>query len=209
MYCNIKFWLYRMLTWWLPDKTLFQPIKRFLLRCCGVVIGKDVLISSDVRFMGSGRIRLGDRVVLHSGVQIGGRGFIDLSNDVKIWNDCVVRANGRIVIEDHTEVFQSSILMANGESTLKIGSNCQVAHMVSLKTSHHFIEPISPCIAGHERFDDITIGDGCWICAGAVVIPGVTIGRKNVVAAGAVVTKDTADYALMAGVPAVQKKLYK
>ncbi len=167
------------------------------------------MISSDVRFMGSGKIMLGEGVVLHSGVQIGGRGIISLSKNVKIWNDCVVRANGRIEIGENTEVYQNSLLMANGESALYIGRDCQIAHMVSLKTSHHFIEPESPCIAGHERFDNIAIGDGCWICAGAIIIPGVTVGRKNVIAAGAVVTKDTVDYALMAGVPAVQKKIYR
>ena len=37
----------------------------------------------------------------------------------------------------------------------------------------------------------------------------VAVGKKNVIAAGAVVTKDTPDYALMAGVPAMQKKTYK
>lgn len=209
MYCNLKFWLYWMLTWWLPDSAMFQPIKRSLLRCCGVVVGRGVLVSSDVRFMGSGKIRLGDGVILHSGVQIGGRGIIELENNVKIWNDCVIRANGRIEIGENTEVYQNSILMANGESSLKVGGNCQIAHMVSLKTSHHCIEPESPCIAGHERFDDISIGDGCWICAGAIVVPGVSVGKKSVIAAGAVVIRNTPEYVLMAGVPASPKKFYR
>ena len=81
--------------------------------------------------------------------------------------------------------------------------------MVSLKTSHHDICPDGQCIAGGEKFTDICIGDGCWLCAGTIVIPGVKIGCKAVVAAGAVVTRDVPSYSLVAGVPASVKKCYK
>jgi acetyltransferase-like isoleucine patch superfamily enzyme len=46
------------------------------------------------------------------------------------------------------------------------------------------------------------IGDDVWIGANAVILPGVTIGKHCVVAAGAVVTKDVPDNSLVAGVPA-------
>lgn len=58
------------------------------------------------------------------------------------------------------------------------------------------------------EYNDIVIGEGTWMCAGCIVIPGVKVGRKNVLAAGAVVTKSTEDGVLMAGVPAVVKKRY-
>lgn len=57
-------------------------------------------------------------------------------------------------------------------------------------------------------FRDIKISEGCWICAGAIIIPGVTVGRRNVVGAGAVVAKSSPDGVLLAGVPAVVKKCY-
>jgi UDP-2-acetamido-3-amino-2,3-dideoxy-glucuronate N-acetyltransferase len=46
---------------------------------------------------------------------------------------------------------------------------------------------------------------GASVGSGAVILPGVTIGRWALVAAGAVVTKDVPDHALVAGVPASQK----
>lgn len=46
------------------------------------------------------------------------------------------------------------------------------------------------------------IGDGSWIGARAVVLAGVTIGRRCVVAAGSVVTRDVPDDTLVAGQPA-------
>ncbi len=47
-----------------------------------------------------------------------------------------------------------------------------------------------------------TVGDGAAIGARAVIVPGITIGRWAMVAAGAVVTRDVPDFALMVGVPA-------
>lgn len=48
----------------------------------------------------------------------------------------------------------------------------------------------------------VRIGAGSWIGQGATILPGVTVGRHAVVAAGAVVTRDVPDYSVVAGVPA-------
>ena len=48
----------------------------------------------------------------------------------------------------------------------------------------------------------ITIEDGCWICSGAIICGGVTIGKNSIVAAGAVVTRDMPSNVIVAGVPA-------
>ncbi len=46
------------------------------------------------------------------------------------------------------------------------------------------------------------IGDGAWIGARVILLPGVTIGRGCIIGAGAVVTKDIPDHAVAVGVPA-------
>jgi acetyltransferase-like isoleucine patch superfamily enzyme len=48
----------------------------------------------------------------------------------------------------------------------------------------------------------IRIGDGCWIGARAMILPGVNLAKRDHVAAGAVVTKDVPDDSLVAGNPA-------
>lgn len=48
----------------------------------------------------------------------------------------------------------------------------------------------------------IAVEDGAWIGAGAIVLPNVRIGRKSVVGAGSVVTRDVPPYAIVAGNPA-------
>lgn len=48
----------------------------------------------------------------------------------------------------------------------------------------------------------ITIEEDCWIGAGVIIYPGVTIGKCSVVNAGAVVTKDVPEFSVVGGVPA-------
>lgn len=48
----------------------------------------------------------------------------------------------------------------------------------------------------------ICINNNAWICARAIILPGVTIGEGAVVAAGAVVTKDVAAWTIVGGNPA-------
>lgn len=208
MYWSKRFFIYRAMTFWMPDCGRLMAVKRSLLRLIGVNVGKNVAISSGCKFIGNGEIILHDNVALSNGVQIGGEGRIELGDGVKVAENNVIRANGEICIGDRTEIYQSNLLMANGHSKLTIGANCQIAHMISLKTSHHQIEPDNACIAGQEKFTDISIGNGCWICAGAIIIPGVSVGEKCVIAAGAVVTRDIPSYSLAVGVPAKVTKTY-
>lgn len=49
---------------------------------------------------------------------------------------------------------------------------------------------------------DLVVGNDVWIGTGAMILPGVRIGNGAVVAAGAVVTRDTPAYAIVAGNPA-------
>lgn len=55
---------------------------------------------------------------------------------------------------------------------------------------------------GFEDSTPIHIGDDVWIGARVIVLPGVKIGSHCIIGAGAVVTKDVPDYAIVGGVPA-------
>jgi hypothetical protein len=52
------------------------------------------------------------------------------------------------------------------------------------------------------HFGKVKIKENAWICIGAIICPGVTIGKNAVVAAGAVVTKDVPDNVVVGGNPA-------
>lgn len=48
----------------------------------------------------------------------------------------------------------------------------------------------------------IKIEDGVWIGSGAIILAGVTIGRKAIIGAGSVVTRDVPSHSVVAGNPA-------
>lgn len=64
--------------------------------------------------------------------------------------------------------------------------------------------PTSPLYEymGPRTVNPVRIKEGAWIGTGAIILPGVTVGRYCVIGAGAVVTKDIPDFTLAVGVPA-------
>ena len=53
-----------------------------------------------------------------------------------------------------------------------------------------------------QAYRRVVIGNDVWIGANSVIMPGIAIGNGAIVGAGAVVTRDVPDYAIVAGVPA-------
>lgn len=53
-----------------------------------------------------------------------------------------------------------------------------------------------------RNFGKIVVEDDVWIGTGAIILPGVVIGRMSIVGAGAVVTKDVSPFTVVGGVPA-------
>ncbi|BFZ59102.1 translation initiation factor eIF3 subunit g [Saitoella coloradoensis] len=89
-----------------------------------------------------------------------------------------------------------------------IGDRTMFGPNVSVYTAGHPIEA-GPRLAGTEWAKPIRIGKECWIGGNAVITPGVTIGDRVVVAAGAVVTKDVPNDCVVGGVPAKRYMLVK
>lgn len=52
----------------------------------------------------------------------------------------------------------------------------------------------------------IVLEDDCWLGAGVIILPGITIGQCAIVGSGAVVTKDVLPYTVVAGIPAKKIK---
>ena len=100
---------------------------------------------------------------------------------------------------------RKSYLAANieigGNAGVSIGEFAQIAPNVSFHTDTHTLQ----FAEGKSRPTiqlPIRVEDHVWIGTGAIILPGVTIGRGAVVAAGAVVTQDVPRMTLVGGVPA-------
>lgn len=112
-------------------------------------------------------------------------------------------------------------LRVTGGATLHIGQNCWInvdchidtsapvvvgdgaalGHDVLILTNTHHIGRSSRR-AGALRDGPVSIGDGTWLGARSVVLPGVTIGAGAIIAAGAVVVDDVEENTVVGGVPA-------
>ena len=89
----------------------------------------------------------------------------------------------------------------HGNGKVTIGACCDIAPNVHIHTGGHVLGNVNRR-AGEGICNNITIGDGCWICAEATIVNCVNIGRGAVILPGAVVTKDVPPNAMVGGIPA-------
>jgi carbonic anhydrase/acetyltransferase-like protein (isoleucine patch superfamily) len=68
--------------------------------------------------------------------------------------------------------------------------------------NHDWVDPARPIGEQSQAPRPVRIGAGSWIGNGAMILPGASIGRRAVVAAGAVVTGPVPDHVIVGGVPA-------
>jgi len=86
-------------------------------------------------------------------------------------------------------VYANFNLTAVDDVEIIVGDNVLFAPNVTLTTANH---PIAPKLRakGYQYCKKIVIKNNVWICSGAIILAGVTIGENSVIAAGSVVTKD-------------------
>jgi acetyltransferase-like isoleucine patch superfamily enzyme len=123
---------------------------------------------------------------------------------VYIHDGAIIDANGGWVeIGDETTINPYCVLYGGGG--LKIGAHCGIAtHTVVVASDHTFDRQDVPIMNQPMRAKGIVIEDDVWLGAGSCVLDDVVIGRGVVVAAGAVVTRSWPAGVVVAGVPARQ-----
>jgi acetyltransferase-like isoleucine patch superfamily enzyme len=123
---------------------------------------------------------------------------LEVGDNLKIWSThrrTLISGWGRMRIGDRVFINSGTMLFSVVEIT--IGDD------VALSSEVYVTDTNSHGLEGGDPFEaPVRIGAGSWVGTRAIVLPGVTIGRRVVVAAGAVVTKDVPDDSLVAGNPA-------
>ena len=140
--------------------------------------------------------------------------FVDdnatLGNNNKVWHFCNIMANCQI--GDNCTIGQNVMIGPK----VKIGNGCKIQNNVSIYEgvelgnnvfcgpSSVFTNVINPraFINRKDEFKKTYVGDGATLGANSTIICGNKIGKFALIGAGAVITKDVRDYALMVGVPA-------
>jgi acetyltransferase-like isoleucine patch superfamily enzyme len=122
--------------------------------------------------------------------------------------NCFIHQN--VFIAGHDSLcIGSSCVLSRGATIvasggLTIGDNVLVGYDSKILTRNHKIpQDWSAPIrwAGHIN-KPVVIEDDCWLGSNVVVLPGVTIRKGCVIAAGGVVTRDTEEYGIYGGIPA-------
>jgi acetyltransferase-like isoleucine patch superfamily enzyme len=164
---------------------------------------------SSPRSHGTGRFdrsQLGhcpDSVVIEEGALIFHPENVFLGEDVYVGHYAILKGyyKNQLRVGRGTWIGQGCFLHAAGG--IEIGEIVGIAPNVSIITSVHNEPGLDrPIMAGELGFAPVRLEDGCDIGVGAVILPGVTVGRGAQVGAGAVVTRDVPPLAIVAGSPA-------
>lgn len=92
---------------------------------------------------------------------------------------------------------------------ITIGNDVLVASDVFIINYNHGLSPQTKSYLNNNlEVSEVVIEDGVWLGNSVVVLPGVHIGKKSIIGAGSVVTKDVPPYSIAAGNPARVIKQY-
>ena len=141
---------------------------------------------------------------------------------IRLGRGVFIGHNARIIgVKKYNGVlFSPDILFSDGVSiqqglhltcarSVTIGKNTAIAAYVTITDINHPYEDINlPIEKQNLEVKPVSIGDDCKVYNGAVILPGVTIGKHVVVGANSVVTSDLPDYCVAVGSPAKIVKQY-
>jgi acetyltransferase-like isoleucine patch superfamily enzyme len=164
------------------DGELDALMRRVIWRAVAKSCGNGLRIGTGVGFKHLETFEIGDGVFIGAQAYIQGRfdGVTKIGNRVWIGPQAYFDARN-LVIEDD---------VGWGPGAKVLGS------------AHTGVPIDVPIIETDLEIKPVVIQAGADIGTGAVLLPGVTVGKGSIVGAGAVVTKDVAAFAIVAGVPA-------
>lgn len=136
---------------------------------------------------------------------------VEIGEGTKIWHFCHIQSG--VKIGKNCCLGQN----VNISNNVTIGDSCRIQNNVSLYEGVELEDGVfcgPSCVftndlmpraefhKGHEKYMKTIVKKGASIGANATIVCGHTIGEYAMIAAGAVVTKDVPDHALVVGIPA-------
>lgn len=133
-----------------------------------------------------------------------------LGKGTKVWHFCHIQKNA--VLGENCSLGQNvnighNVKIGNGvriQNNVSVYEGVEIEDNVFLGPSCVFTNVLMPRAdkSVHGKYERTLVREGASLGANCTIVCGHTIGRRALVAAGAVVTKDVPDYAIVAGVPA-------
>ncbi|WP_178990252.1 acyltransferase [Winogradskyella schleiferi] len=159
-----------------------------------------ILVQKSIKFV------IGDNFKLGAGAKLYVNNNWHFSDDVKIETNCCVFARepdncGLLIINKGSRIGDYTIIDVVDD--ISIGENVAIGPNCIIYTHDHvYTNRNVPAWKGGLVKKPIIIEDGAWIGSGVTILPGVIIGKRAVVAAGSVVTKNIEAESIYGGIPA-------
>ena len=176
-----------------------------------------LFIGKKVKIREHKKIRIKGSATIEDGCFINAlsKGGITIGNNFSLGRNSIIECTGvirelgeELIIGDNVGIAANAFIAMRGKVT--IGDNTIFGPGVSIHAeNHNFSDLDKPIRKQGVTRKGVTIGNDCWIGSKAVILDGVKIGNHAIIAAGAVVTKDVPNYAIVGGVPAKVIKLRK
>ena len=147
--------------------------------------------------------RCGDDCIFEAGVLVFHPENIELGANVYVGHNAILKGycKNTMRIGDETWIGQQAFLHSAGG--IDIGARVGIAPGVRIITSFHTeAGRATPILSSPIELAPVVIEDDCDLGVGAIVLPGVRIGKGAQIGAGAVVTEDVPAYSVAVGVPA-------
>ncbi len=174
---------------------LVRVIVRYLRSLREALHYRIVTLSTEIVIHKSCKIHLGFLFRLNLG------GSIEIGEETEILTGVILATHGgRIKIGKRCSINPYTIIYGHGNTI--IGDDVLIAgHCMIIPSNHIFMELDVPINKQGLSQKGIIIEDDVWIGCGCSIHDGVTIKKGSIIAAGAVVRKDTEEYSVNAGVP--------
>jgi UDP-3-O-[3-hydroxymyristoyl] glucosamine N-acyltransferase LpxD len=162
-----------------------------------VEIGNDVIIGSGARLIG--KVKIGNDVVIRENAVIGTDG---LSTDRdENGHAATMPQFGGVVLASGVRIGANTVIARGAIDDTEIGEGCKIDNCCFI--SHNVkMGPHTFVVGESIMFGSSTTGEQAYISGNATVREGIHVGRKSIVAMGAVVTKAVPDGVLVLGNPA-------
>ena len=182
---------------------LRKAAAKFLFRSVGpgLILGRGLVVRHPARMSFGANVAIDDYTFLDASGS--GDTGLQLRDGVTLSRNCVVLAKfGFIVFEERVDISLNCVFAS--VSGITIGASTTIAGNCYIGGARYYNERLDLPIMDQGSYTrgEIIIGEGSWIGAGAIILDGVKLGKGVIVGAGAVVTKDAPDYAVLVGSPA-------
>lgn len=173
---------------------LFRKIKKFLrlpyilyLRLIGIDISFNASMPITTVIENYGKIKIGkhsnfdNRTIIRCFNQNEIKSSIEIGNNFCGGNDLKILCCGNV----------------------KIGNNVSCAGGVLVTSENHGLNPLTPSFNDNDLISsNVLIEDGVWLGEKVIILPNVKIGKKSIIGAGSIVTKNIPEYTIAVGNPA-------